>query len=287
MKLIKKGFNYSQDGPGNRLVYHLQGCNMKCPWCANPESIPPEGVLMTDKQNLLDEVCPYGAIKEQELDRERCRSCTERVCLKTRRNKGIFMSYFEADSAEILAEVLKAKGIFFDGGGVTFSGGEPTLQFAELKDILVKLHEHNIHTVIETNGTHPRLEELFPYIDLLIMDLKQIDEEKHRETVGVSNQQVKRNIEKAMNNHPNVLFRTPLIHGFNDQETHIHELINFYRRFNHTTTRFEFLKYHEFGKAKWEQCGFTYQMKDGFVTDQIQQQYETEFERNGFHVVRT
>ena len=49
LRIINKGFNYSQDGPGNRLVYHLGGCNMKCPWCANPEGMNPEGIYLTEK----------------------------------------------------------------------------------------------------------------------------------------------------------------------------------------------------------------------------------------------
>lgn len=49
IRIFQKGFNYSQDGQGNRLVYHLQGCNMKCPWCANPEGMKMEGALYLDK----------------------------------------------------------------------------------------------------------------------------------------------------------------------------------------------------------------------------------------------
>ena len=63
LKVFQKGFNYSQDGRGNRLVWHLQGCNMHCPWCANPEGMPPEGVLMTDPEQLAVSCCPRGAVK--------------------------------------------------------------------------------------------------------------------------------------------------------------------------------------------------------------------------------
>ena len=49
MKILHKGFNYSQDGPGNRLVYHLAGCNLTCPWCSNPE-----GLALTDKAEKVD-----------------------------------------------------------------------------------------------------------------------------------------------------------------------------------------------------------------------------------------
>ena len=54
LKIFQKGFNYSQDGEGNRLIIHLQGCNMKCPWCSNPEGMPLEGVLFVEKEWLKE-----------------------------------------------------------------------------------------------------------------------------------------------------------------------------------------------------------------------------------------
>ena len=50
MKIFQKGFNYSQDGDGNRLVYHMQGCNLKCPWCANPEGMQCKGTIVSDPE---------------------------------------------------------------------------------------------------------------------------------------------------------------------------------------------------------------------------------------------
>ncbi|MBQ7261532.1 MAG: 4Fe-4S cluster-binding domain-containing protein [Lachnospiraceae bacterium] len=70
MSYFQKGFNYSQDGRGNRLVYHLQGCNMRCPWCANPEGLDVNGVLMTDPQWLTEGSCSKGAVREGEIHRE-------------------------------------------------------------------------------------------------------------------------------------------------------------------------------------------------------------------------
>ncbi len=106
IKIFQKGFNYSQDGPGNRLVYHMQGCNFRCKWCSNPESM-------------------------------------ENVCKTT-------VNY---SPEEIADEAKRCKMMFFDGGGVTFTGGEPTVQFEELFNTLRILKENEIHTAIETNGS--------------------------------------------------------------------------------------------------------------------------------------
>ena len=85
MRILQKGFNYSQDGPGNRLVYHLQGCNFKCKWCSNPESMP----LFSDNAD-------------------------------------------DIPNDDVVKEIERSRMMFFDGGGVTFTGGEPTLQSDDL-----------------------------------------------------------------------------------------------------------------------------------------------------------
>ena len=89
MRILQKGFNYSQDGPGNRLVYHLQGCNFRCRWCSNPESMP---IDSDAAKNVPDD--------------------------------------------EVVDEINRSRMMFFDGGGVTFTGGEPTLQADSLLYIL-------------------------------------------------------------------------------------------------------------------------------------------------------
>ena len=54
MRIFQRGFNFSQDGPGNRLVYHLQGCNLRCPWCSNPEGLDLHGGTPAAVEELLD-----------------------------------------------------------------------------------------------------------------------------------------------------------------------------------------------------------------------------------------
>jgi pyruvate formate lyase activating enzyme len=287
LKILKKGFNYSQDGPGNRLVYHLQGCNMSCRWCANPESISSGGSLMIEKEKLLEAVCPYGAIREGGLNRHICSDCHNQPCLHEYKNQGIHLSCFEMSEDEILDEAEASSTLFFDHGGVTFSGGEPTFQYPALKQILKRLKENNIHTAIETNGTHKRLEELFPYIDMLIMDFKHINNELHKEHTGVSNEQIMVNVEKAMSSHPNVLIRTALVNGFNADRKYINEFLSFYKQFNHENTQFELLKFHEYGKEKWEQCGLTYQMESGYIREGLEKEFEEAYRAKGLTIIRT
>lgn len=253
LKVFQKGFNYSQDGPGNRLVYHLQGCNMRCPWCANPESIPIDGVVGNPKD----------------------------------KDKESSLSYFELDLKEIIEEVEDSRVLFFDQGGVTFTGGEPTIQFKELLILLQELYERKIHTTIETNATHGRLEELFPYLSMLIIDFKHIDDRIHQSVIKSSNEQVKKNIIKAAQHHKKLLIRTPLINNFNADKKYIEPFISFYKQFDCSNIKFEFLKYHEYGKVKWEQCGLEYEIKDGFVTDQLREAFENEYRNAGLQVIRT
>lgn len=287
LRVLKKGFNYSQDGPGNRLVYHLQGCNMHCRWCANPESISGKGVLMIDKTKLLDSVCPYQAIQVSTLKREICESCQERSCIHEKRNQGIWLSCSEMETETIVEEAKESSALFFDDGGITFTGGEPTYQFAALKETLIKLKEAGINTAIETNGTHKNLAELFPYIDTLIMDFKHVDGGVHQKYTGIDNEEIKRNIAKAIEQHGDLLIRTPLIDGFNATEDNVKEFLGFYKQFNCKNTRFELLKYHEYGREKWEQCGLVYEMQGGYIKTGLDVLFENQYRANGLMVVRT
>ena len=287
IKVMKKGFNYSQDGPGNRLVLHLQGCNMRCPWCSNPEGMALDGCLMATEGKLLAKCCPYGAIAEGRLDRNRCESCTTRECLTLHRNSGLRLSCSETTPELLVQEVLQSRPLLFDGGGVTVTGGEPTLQFEPLKMLLTELKKQGIHTAIETNGTHPRLDALFPLLDLLIIDFKHYDDHKHRYYTGVSNKTVKENLANAFANHPHLWVRTPLIDGVNAAAEDIDGFIQFYRGFDTANAAFELLPYHEYGKVKWQQCGLKYTMKGGNVTPKQVKDFETAYKQAGLKLIHT
>ena len=248
---FQKGFNYGQDGPGNRLVIHMQGCNMSCPWCANPEgfSLPAQP--------------PSGG-------KQRFRT---------------------VETEKLVEEIISCQSLFFDGGGVTFTGGEATLQFEALKDALTALKDGGIHTVIETNGTHPHLEKLFGLVDLLIVDCKQVDLAIHEKVTGVSNKNVLDNIKKAAIVHPDVLIRIPLINGFNASADDLKTFLEFAKEIQALQTKenvkFEFLPYHEYGKTKWEECQRPYLVENGFISKETLAMFQQTFRENGITVIHT
>lgn len=237
LNYFQKGFNYSQDGRGNRLVYHLRGCNLRCPWCSNPEGMElSEGGTPTEK---------------------------------------------------IVEEAERAKPMFFDGGGVTFTGGECTCQFEALKEVLMLLLKKNIRTAIETNGTSPRLPELFPFLDELIMDCKHYDSETHRRFTGLGNEQIISNLKTAAEEHSDLLIRIPLIGGFNAGENDFQRFIELFETIEAHSARIELLSYHEYGRDKWMQIGKTYTVHDAFVSEETRRRYESVLRDHGFRVVRT
>lgn len=205
LSIFQKGFNYSQDGPGNRLVYHLQGCNMRCPWCSNPEGLEVKGIP--------------GICKRVPVE-------------------------------AVLEEAVRSRLLFFDGGGVTLTGGEITMQFDAVKALLKGLKSQGIHTAVETNGTHPRMQELLDEIDYLIMDCKHYDAHQYRE-LAANGSAVIQNLRLALNHGGQVLVRIPLIGSFNAREGDIQGFIQLFKTFQWENAAVELLRYHEYGRDKW------------------------------------
>ncbi|MBR2500491.1 MAG: radical SAM protein [Clostridia bacterium] len=233
MKIFNKGFNFAQDGPGNRLVYHLQGCNMHCIWCSNPEGMNIDGGI-------------------------------------------------ECEIAEIIDECKRSKMMFFSDGGVTFTGGEATVQYNELSELLKSLKKESIHTCIETNGTHKKLLELLPYIDYLIMDFKHYDSELHKKYTGIGNETVKQNFEQNCKTKRQQHIRIPLINGINTENPE--GFAEYFSKFDTENTVFEFLTYHEYGKEKWVE---EYKVKDGFVSNETLNRFKEVFVKHNLNIVTT
>lgn len=233
MRIFGKGFNFAEDGPGNRLVYHLSGCNMKCIWCSNPDGMD----IIAGKEYTIDQLFAE------------CKSCIP---------------------------------MFFGGGGVTFTGGEATLQATELIELLKLLRKENIHTCIETNGTSEKLPQIAEFIDYLIMDFKHYDSTELEKYTGVGNERIKQNFETLCASRRQLHIRIPLIKGINTEDPR--GFTEYFKKHNIENVVFEFLSYHEYGKDKWKT---EYKVKDGFISKEILENFKNTFEADGLKIINT
>lgn len=284
MDIFERGFNYSQDGPGNRLVYHLQGCNMRCTWCSNPEGMSSTPPIMTSIESIPTSYCQRGAIKEGVLHRTVCSTCKDEVCVSEKNTK-IFKKDVSQSVEKVFAEILSSKMMFFNGGGVTFTGGEVLLQCNEVLELCTLLKKEGIHTAIETNASLPSLPTLLPFIDFFIMDIKHYDEIKHREYTGVSLEPVLENLRQAVRSGRQVLLRIPLINGINTKN--VDGFIAILQDFKKENLSIELLCYHEYGKDKWAQCGYEYTMQNGSVSKETYNTFKNRFIDCGFNLINT
>ena len=287
IKIFNKGWNFSQDGHGNRLLYHFQGCNLFCPWCSNPEGIAVQGTMLVYRDKLISSVCPNGAIQNKLLDRNRCHTCISRPCLCKNRNEGIKWSSKEYDIEELIDEIKNAKYLFHSGGGVTITGGEPTLQFLPLKCLLSGLKDIQVNTAIETNGTSEKLHELFALVDTLIIDFKHYDTVIHKKWLGLGNEQIIMNLEKASMSGIELWIRIPLIPRFNDASDDIQQFIQKISMLKLDNLSVELLIYHEYGKIKWEQTGMEYTMQKNKINIEDVKKYKKWFVEHHIKVINT
>ncbi|MBA7502805.1 Benzylsuccinate synthase activating enzyme [subsurface metagenome] len=227
------------DGPGLRILIFFKGCPLRCRWCQNPESLAPFPEIEFHSSLCLGclkclEVCPIpGAIiedKEQRIDRSKCISCMACVdtCLGTAlRSVGEWMSV-----EQVLERIVRYKPFFdrSDRGGVTLSGGEPTFQPEFTLELLKSCREIGIHTVVETCGytNYETLKRVAQNVDLLIYDIKHMDEVSHITGTGVSNCLILKNLRRLCKEaDTDIVVHIPLIPGFNDDDENVTKTAEF------------------------------------------------------------
>ena len=165
---------------------------------------------------------------------------------------------------------------------MTFTGGEATVQYKELKTLLALLSKEGIHTAIETNGTHRDLSLLLPYVDYLMMDFKHFDTDIHKKYTGLGNEIIKSNFERNCKEKRQQHIRIPLVNGVNTDNPE--GFASYFSRFDTENTVFEFLPYHEYGKEKWKT---EYKIKNGFVSEEILESFKSRFYRYGLKIITT
>lgn len=242
------------DGPGIRTNVFFKGCNLRCLWCHNPESQHAEKQLMFYENKCVGcgqcaEICNKTFTKSCIA----CGKCSEICTHGARKISGELIS-----SDEVVETVIRDIEYYrTSGGGVTLSGGEPLLQADFAAEILKKCRENGIHTAIETAADVPwkNFEAILSFTDLVLCDIKAIDEKNHIRCTGVSNRRILENAEKLKKSPVKVIFRTPVVSGYNDCE--IEEIAEFC-----SPCEYELLAYHDTGCGKYAALNIPYALKD-------------------------
>ena len=266
------------DGPGIRTTVFLQGCPMRCPWCANPESQETKKQLMYQKNKCVScgrckKACPHGAISWKDgrprFLRERCVSCG--TCVSVCPQEAIRISGMTMTVDEILDVVLRDRDYYeTSGGGITISGGEPFVQYEGFLELLQKSRQAGLHTAVETAGSveNERFREAEPYIDLFLFDVKHTDGEKLKRVTGAQPGLVRENLQYAAFAAPGkVVFRVPVVPTFNFDAQELNNIFDLAVRLK--VHRVDLLPYHTLGKGKYEQLGGVYPFA---VTDMMQKE---------------
>ncbi|MGL5389178.1 MAG: glycyl-radical enzyme activating protein [Serratia sp. (in: enterobacteria)] len=255
------------DGPGIRTIPFFKGCPLSCKWCSNPESQRPQPELIFKKNDCIRcgkciDACQQNALSAEHrffIDRERCIQCGE--CTRVCPTQALEMKGKRMTVAEVMHELQKEENLYRrSGGGITLSGGEPLAQPVFARELLKACKEKGWHTAIETTGlaTAAVIDEVFPYVDLALTDIKAITPGLHLHNTGVENRQILENLIR-ISFLTKAIVRIPVIPGINDNVEEIHGIAEFALLMLNVDT-IHLLPYHSYGENKYGLLGRDYPM---------------------------
>jgi len=292
-----QGFSV-HDGPGCRTLVFFKGCSLDCPWCCNPEGLSafPEPLYRVSKcslDGLCIDACPQGAISLSEkgnpshmiFNRAVCAGCNTYDCAKACCTGALNIGGYEITVDDLYATINRDRQYWGGGGGVTLTGGEPFLQPEFARGLLKRCYDAFIHTAVETCGNvaWENYECSLPYIDWIFFDLKTISPSPVYPFTHTAISNILGNARRiAMEFSGRLIFRLPVIPGFNDTNANIHETA----RFILSTGRNEIniLPLHHLGRDKFNLVGKEYSMSGikSPTKDEIQQ-IASRFSSLGLH----
>lgn len=209
------------DGPGVRFVVFVQGCPMRCLYCHNPDT--------------------------------------------WEMNTGTQM-----DTDEIISAYKRNEMFYANGGGITVTGGEPLMQIDFVTELFTKAKEKNIHTCLDTSGIAynesnaafiEKLDKLMDVTDLIMLDIKHIHPEKHKDLTSQPNEQILKFAEYTATKQVPLWIRHVVVPKITDDEDDLFELGYFIGGLSNLKA-LDVLPYHTMGKPKYEKLGMEYPLKD-------------------------
>ncbi|MBQ9886358.1 MAG: pyruvate formate lyase-activating protein [Lachnospiraceae bacterium] len=175
----------------------------------------------------------------------------------------------ELTAAQAFEKAYRYRSYWRDNGGITVSGGEPLLQLEFVTEIFKIAKSRGVHTALDTSGEPfssdkaflERFDELMKYTDLVILDIKEMDDEKHKKLTGHSNQNILAMAEYLSKHGKDMWIRHVLVPGLTDDEAGLIKLKEFVSTLENVN-KVEILPYHTLGKFKWDKLGIKYPLED-------------------------
>ncbi|CAI0822243.1 glycyl-radical enzyme activating protein [Serratia quinivorans] len=259
----------THDGPGIRSVVFLKGCSLGCRWCQNPESRARKADLLFDPR-----LCLGGCTLCIEEDTQAVRRIDDNLviqrdllnhedyaALAARCPTGALSLCGSAINIDaIMAEVLRDRPFYLrTGGGLTLSGGEPFMQPIVAAELLRRSREAGIHTAVESCLHTPwsYIAPSLPWLDLMLADLKHVDERRFKQWTGGSAKRVMDNFRRLAERGTQTVVRVPLIPEFNADRHSVRAIVDFAA--DETGAKeIHFLPYHTLGINKYHLLGEPY-----------------------------
>ncbi len=238
------------DGPGIRTTVFFKGCSLRCRWCHNPESISKNPEILQEK--IGETLCGTRYTVQEVLD-------------------------------EILGDQMFYRR---SSGGVTFSGGEPMLQDAFLLRLAQACKENGVSTALDTAGNvlpGSYHEALLHAMDLILYDIKAIDDALHRRCTGASNAWIQENLRRISANGNRIWIRIPYIPGWNVTPSEIDRMSALFLALK-GIERIELLPYHPLGESKYQALGLHQETSFCVPTAEACESVRQQFLKNGVSI---